>query len=39
MPQLIITMADYQYKSNFVADAEINTMAMLTEIMMGVTFK
>lgn len=39
MPQLIITMAEYQYKSNFVADAEINTMAMLTEIMMGVNFK
>lgn len=39
LPQLIITLAEYQYRSAFVADQEINTMACLTEIMSGVTFK
>jgi len=33
IPQLVVTIADYQYKSAFVADHEINLMAMLTELM------
>jgi DNA polymerase III delta prime subunit len=32
VPQLIILLADYQYKAAFVADHEINLMACLTEI-------
>lgn len=39
IPQLVVTLADYQYKQNFVADPEINCMAMLTEIMMECNFK
>lgn len=38
IPQLILIIADYQYKSGFVADQEINIMACLTEIMAGVKF-
>ena len=33
IPQLILTTAEYQYKSGFVADQEINTTAYLTEVM------
>jgi len=33
IPQAVIILADYQYKSAFVADAEINTVACLTELM------
>jgi len=33
IPQLVLILADYQYKSAFVADQELNTMAALTEIM------
>lgn len=33
LPQLIVTLADYQYKNAFVADQEINIMACLIEIM------
>jgi replication factor C small subunit len=33
IPSLIILLAEYQYKSNFVVDQEINLMACLTEIM------
>lgn len=36
IPLLVITIADYQYKSAFVADHEINLMAMLTELMVEV---
>lgn len=36
IPQLVVTVADYQYKSAFVADHEINLMAMLTELMVEV---
>lgn len=39
IPQLVITLADYQYKAAFVADQEINTVACFTEIMMEVQFK
>lgn len=33
VPQMILILADYQYKSAFVADQELNMMACLTEIM------
>jgi polysaccharide pyruvyl transferase WcaK-like protein len=36
IPQVVVTLADYQYKSAFVADHEINLMAMLTELMVEV---
>ena len=39
IPQLVLILAEYQYKAAFVADREINTMAALTEIMGGVKFK
>lgn len=39
IPQLVLILADYQYKAAFVADKEINMMAALTEIMSGVKFK
>ena len=39
VPQMILFLADYQYKSAFVADQEINTMACLTEIMSECKFK
>ncbi len=38
-PQLVLILADYQYKAAFVADQEINTAAALTEIMASVIFK
>lgn len=37
VPQLVLTIADYQYKSAFVSDQEINLVACLTEIMASVT--
>jgi DNA polymerase III delta prime subunit len=39
MPNLIMLLAEYQYKNAFVADKEINIMAMLVEIMAAVRFK
>lgn len=39
VPQLVLILADYQYKAAFVADPEINIMACLTEIMVEVEFK
>lgn len=39
IPQLILILADYQYKGAFCADAEINIVACLTEIMSSVEFK
>jgi len=33
VPQLILILAEYQYKAAFVADHELNTMAAMTEIM------
>lgn len=38
VPQLVLTIADYQYKSAFVSDQEINLVACLTEIMASVEF-
>jgi DNA polymerase III delta prime subunit len=39
VPQLVLLLADYQYKAAFVADQEINLVACLTEIMAAVEFK
>jgi DNA polymerase III delta prime subunit len=39
IPQLVLLLADYQYKAAFVADHELNTMAALTEIMAQCKFK
>jgi DNA polymerase III delta prime subunit len=39
IPQVVIILADYQYKQAFVADAEINLVACLTEIMANAEFK
>ena len=39
IPQLVLLLADYQYKHAFVADHELNMVACLTEIMAGITFK
>ena len=39
IPQIILSIAEYQYKSAFVADQEINLMACLVEIMSNAKFK
>ena len=39
IPQAVIILADYQYKHAFVADAEINTVACLTELMVECEFQ
>ena len=39
IPQLVLILADYQYKNSFVADHELNMVACCTEIMAGVNFK
>jgi DNA polymerase III delta prime subunit len=38
IPQLILIMADYQYKAAFAANAEINLAAALTQIMVDIEF-
>ncbi len=38
IPQAILIIANYQYKSAFAADQEINTMALIVEIMMECEF-
>ena len=38
-PGFVVTLADYQYKANFVADLEVNMVAFLTEVMMEASFK
>ena len=38
-PQFILTLGDYQYKSAFVVDQEINTVAFLTQVMADCEFK
>ena len=39
IPHLVVVLGEYQYKSAFVADQEINMLACLTEIMGRVKFK
>ena len=39
IPQLVLILADYQYKAAFVADHELNLMAALTEVMSACKMK
>jgi DNA polymerase III delta prime subunit len=39
IPHIVVILGEYQYKSAFVADQEINTLACLTEIMARAKFK
>jgi len=39
IPQLVLLIAEYQYKQAFVADSEINVVAFLTEVMVECEFK
>ena len=39
IPQMVLILADYQYKNSFVSDHELNIVACCTEIMAGVKFK
>ena len=39
IPQMVLILADYQYKNSFVADHELNLVACCTEIMAGVKWK
>lgn len=39
IPQLVLTLADYQYKGAFVADQEINLVACLAEVMLNCEWK
>lgn len=39
IPQMVVTLADYQYKSAFVADHEINLAAMVAELMVNIDWK
>lgn len=39
MPAFVVCLADYMYKSSFVADQEINLVAFLTEIMIESSFR
>ena len=39
IPHAVLIIADYQYKSAFVADQEVNLVACLTELMSQVKFK
>jgi SLT domain-containing protein len=38
VPQLVLILADYQYKNAFAADHELNVVACLTEVMANVQF-
>jgi len=38
IPQLVLILADYQYKNAFVADHELNVVACLTEVMANAEF-
>jgi DNA polymerase III delta prime subunit len=39
IPQVVLILADYQYKNSFVADHEINVVACMTELMSSVEWK
>jgi len=39
VPQVVLILADYQYKNSFVADREINMVACLTELMASTEWK
>jgi replication factor C small subunit len=39
IPEAVLVISEYQYKSAFVVDQEINMVAFLTELMMRCEFK
>jgi replication factor C small subunit len=39
VPQLVIILADYQYKAAFVVDQEINLAACMTQLMLDCRYK
>jgi DNA polymerase III delta prime subunit len=39
IPQVVLILADYQYKNSFVADHEINVVACMTELMASADWK
>lgn len=39
LPGFVVTLADYMYKANFVADLEINMVAFFTEVMIEASYK
>jgi DNA polymerase III delta prime subunit len=39
IPEVIVTLAEYQYKDAFVADHELNTVACLTQVMASADWK
>jgi DNA polymerase III delta prime subunit len=39
LPQLILILADYQYKNAFAADHELNVVACMTEVMANIEFQ
>jgi len=39
MPGFVVTLADYMYKANFVADLEVNMVAFLTEVMLEAEYQ
>jgi DNA polymerase III delta prime subunit len=39
VPQIVLILADYQYKAAFVADAELNVVACMTELMANTEWK
>jgi hypothetical protein len=39
IPQVVLILADYQYKNAFVADHELNVVACMTELMANVEFQ
>ena len=39
IPEIIVTLAEYQYKDAFVADHELNTVACLTQVMASADWK
>jgi DNA polymerase III delta prime subunit len=39
IPEAVLIIGEYQYKSSFVADQEINLVAFLTEVMLRCSFK
>ena len=39
IPQVVLILADYQYKNAFVADHELNVVACLTELMASTEWK
>jgi len=38
IPQLVLILADYQFKGSFAQDKELNMVAALTEVMAQVEF-